>query len=87
MPVSRDWHLQAWTDALGLKPRDLVERSGWSWAKVSLVWNGKQDWKRRDLFEMADALGIEPYELLLTPSDALSIRRMREAIILANRPL
>ncbi len=86
-PMRREWQLHAWADALELKPRDLVERTGWSWAKVSLVWNGKQDWKSRDLFEMASALQIEPYELLLPPHEAMALRHIKDAIRLASRPL
>lgn len=41
-----------------------------------MLCSGKQEFYRDDLFAIADALKLEPYELLLHPDKAMNLRRM-----------
>lgn len=72
-----DWHLKAWAKHLGKKQADLVAERGWTSGRASKVWNGKIPFKRELVAEMAEWLGIEPFELFLTPKRAEGLRRLR----------
>lgn len=57
----------------------MMEKTGWSKATMSQLYNGKQDFNSKILKEAADALGVEPHELLMLPERAMAARRMRQA--------
>lgn len=67
----------------------LVNELGWEKSKASDVWNGVRPYRRSIVNEVAAWLGIEPYEMLMPPEDALRLRQMREAAqaIAANYPI
>lgn len=54
----------------------MVREVDWNKAKVSLLCSGKQEFNRDDLFEAAAWLKIEPYEILIPPDKAMSLRRL-----------
>ena len=76
---NRDWFLKAWLEAHRLKQADLVRRTGWSGKKVSYLVNGRSRYNRDYVNGAAEALDIEPFELLLHPDDAMALRRLRSA--------
>lgn len=76
------WFLQEWMKACGVETQaDMMERTGWSKATMSQLYNGKQDFNSKYLTEAAEALEIERHELLMTPEIAMAQRRLRQAAI------
>lgn len=63
------------------KQASLNNDLGWSKARMNAIWHGKQRFNRDLLFEVADWLGIEAYELLMHPKAALQLRQLREAAV------
>lgn len=59
----------------------MMEKTGWSKATMSQLYNGKQDFNSKILKEAADALGVETHELLMSPERAMAARRMRQAAV------
>ena len=47
----------------GMTQLELGRRIGLTSGAVSLKWNGKRLWKLEELDAVADALGVEPWEL------------------------
>jgi transcriptional regulator with XRE-family HTH domain len=72
-----DWYLKEWLAATKTTQAELVRRTDYPKAKVSDLANGKQRYNRDILNDVARALNIHPFELLMHPSDAMSQRRMR----------
>ncbi|MBE7186041.1 MAG: helix-turn-helix transcriptional regulator [Methylobacterium mesophilicum] len=64
--------------ALNVKQAQLAEAAGWSKGSMSEIYNGKTGYSRRLVNEAANALNIQPYELLMAPEDAMALRRQRE---------
>jgi hypothetical protein len=72
------WFLREWMAAKKIpKQADMMQLTGWSKATMSQLYNGTQDFSPKLLREAADALHIEPYELLLPPARAMSIREFQ----------
>ena len=76
-----DWHLQEWIAHLGKRQASLVNELGWDKAKANFLWHGKQPYKRDNVVEVARWLGIRPFELLMSPAEALALRQLRETAI------
>ena len=77
-PESSDWHLQAWMRHFGKKQAALTNELGWNKSKANHVWHGRQEYRRETVREVATWLGIEPFELLMAPKEALALRGLRE---------
>ena len=77
-PETPDWHLREWMKELGYIQASLTNDLGWAKAKAHAVWHSQQPYGRTMVNELSAWLGIEPYELLMPPSQALAIRRLRE---------
>lgn len=77
-----DWYLKQWLLTLGKKQRDIVKDLDWNKAKASLMVNCKQPYSRDEVNELASYLNLKPYELLMSPEEAMAIRKMRESAIL-----
>lgn len=60
----------------------MIALTGWSRATMSQLYNGKQDYSPDILRQTAEALHVEPYELLMTPDRAM---KLREAVADAKR--
>lgn len=73
-----DWYLKEWLRAVGKSQADMARDLDWNKAKVSLTANGKQAYDREDINEVSAYLNIAPYELLMHPADAMSLRRLRQ---------
>ena len=85
--MSPDWHLREWMDRAGKKQADLVRDLGWTRRKASEVYNGEQQYKRDMVGEVSVWLGIEPYELLLTPHRAEQLKNFERAAIAISAAL
>jgi hypothetical protein len=80
-PPEEDWYLQEWMVHFGKRQASLTNELGWDKAKASFVWNGRQPYKKNLVNEIAAWLGIRPYELLMTPRDAMALRRLRQTAV------
>lgn len=76
-----DWFLPEWMATLGLRQADIIKKTDWSRGTVSNIYNGKTDYYRAIVNDLARALNIEPYELLMHPDEAMAIRRMRQSAL------
>jgi transcriptional regulator with XRE-family HTH domain len=74
--IRHDWYLKEWLKALQKKQEDLVRDLDWNKSRVSLTARGIQPYDRDDINEVATYLHIQPYELLMHPDDAFTIRRL-----------
>jgi transcriptional regulator with XRE-family HTH domain len=72
-----DWYLKEWLEATGTTQAELVRRTDYPKAKVSDLVTGKQRYNRDILNDVASALNVHPYELLMHPSEAMAQRRIR----------
>jgi DNA-binding Xre family transcriptional regulator len=71
------WYLRAWMQTMGLDSQvEMMSRTGWSKAKMSQLYNDKQDFNSAILLEASTALNCAPHELLMHPDDAMRARRM-----------
>ena len=78
-PSGPDWYLQDWAKLLGKRQADLSKTFGWTKNSAHKIWHGKQAYSRKVVNEIAAWLQIAPYELLMPPKEALTLRRLREA--------
>lgn len=80
MASARDWYLRDWLAHFGKRQANLVNELGWDKARASFVYNGRQGYRREIVNEVASWLGLEPFELLMPPADAIAWRTYREAV-------
>jgi transcriptional regulator with XRE-family HTH domain len=73
-----DWYLKEWLKATNTTQAELVRRTDYPKAKVSDLVTGKQRYNRDILNDIAEALNVYPYELLMHPEDAFAQRRIRK---------
>jgi hypothetical protein len=76
-----NWYLQDWMTHLGKIQASLVNELGWNKSRANLVWHARQQYTRATVNEVSTWLGIQPYELLMPPAEALQIRQVRDAAI------
>lgn len=81
-----DWYLSDWLKTLQVSQAELVRRTDYPKAKVSDLVTGKQRYNRDILNDIASALNLHPYELLIHPEDAMAQRQMRTAMERFVRP-
>jgi plasmid maintenance system antidote protein VapI len=75
-----DWYLKEWLAATQTSQADLVRLTDYPKAKVSDLVTGKQRYNRDIMNEIAKALNIYPYELLMSPENAMTLRQMKIAV-------
>lgn len=85
-PKSRGY-IREWMELAGLKQADLVKRLDWSKAKANSVWHGEQRYNEDLLEEVAPLVNARPYELLMHPSDAMTLRQLQAALEGVTRPV
>jgi transcriptional regulator with XRE-family HTH domain len=73
-----DWYLNEWLETLQVSQAELGRRTDYPKAKVSDLANGKQRYNRDILNDIAHALNVQPFELLMHPADAMAQRRIRK---------
>lgn len=76
-----DWYLKDWAKVAGKRQADLVTELGWLKNHAHRIWHSKQPYRRDIVNEVARWLAIKPYELLMPPSEALQLRRLRETAV------
>jgi len=74
-----DWHLQEWMAHFGKRQAALVNELGWTKNRAHFVWHSSQRYRRDDVNTIASWLGIKPFELLMSPREALALRRLRQS--------
>jgi plasmid maintenance system antidote protein VapI len=75
---AHDWYLKEWLRTLKKKQADIVRDLDWNKARVSLMIRGEQQYTRDSINELATYLSVHPYELLMHPEDAMSLRQLRK---------
>jgi len=87
LAIRHDWFLKEWLATLDMRQARLCEVTGWDKRKASDLVGCKQRYNRDAVNEAAAALNISPFELLLSPADAMAFRRLREtALAIAAEP-
>jgi plasmid maintenance system antidote protein VapI len=81
-----DWYLQEWMARFDKKQAALINELGWTRNKANKIWHGRQPYRREIVNEIATWLGIKPFEMLMSPREALALRQLREtaALIVAE---
>jgi len=83
--LSHHWFLPEWAESLGKTQADAIRELGWAKATASDLWNAKQRYTQDLVDEVSGWLAIRPYELLMSPEQAMAIRRLRqEAVRIAH---
>jgi hypothetical protein len=82
------WYLKEWMAVRGKKQTHLQSELGWSRGNANALFHGRTRYHQDTLAEAAAWLGIEPYELLMSPTVAMSMRRLRQSAeaIVSDRP-
>ncbi len=75
------WYLPEWADVLGKTQADAVRELGWAKATASHLRNAKQRYTQDLVDEVSDWLKIRPYELLMSPDQAMALRRLRDQAV------
>ena len=75
-----DWFLRQWMATLRMKQSQLAELTGWGKAKTNDIYHGRTGYYRQIVNDAARALQLQPYELLLPPSEARAIQSMVRAV-------
>lgn len=73
------WYFREWATLRGKIQADADRELGWPRAKTFALWNGKQRYTQDSVDEAAIWLGVEPYELLMPPEEAMQLRQIRAA--------
>lgn len=76
-----NWFLREWMGTLNVNQATLIEKTGLSKTTVSLLVNDRQDYTPEIIRDVADALNIKRYELLMDPEDAMNLRALRRDAI------
>lgn len=74
-----DWYLKQWLASKRMSQADLVRETDYPKAKVSDLVKGKQRYNRDILNDIAKALHLQPFELLMHPADANAYKQLRVA--------
>jgi hypothetical protein len=74
------WYVREWLRLAGKKQADLQRDLGWSKAKSSDVWNGQQ-YNQTIIDELAPYVHAEPFELLMSPEQAMALRQLRSSAL------
>lgn len=75
--------MREWLDTLGCTVTQLRDRTDWTHRIASQLVNRKLRWNRDHLSQAATALHLDPWELLMHPSDAMEIRQLRAQVLRA----
>ena len=68
-------------DTLGVRQVDMQRDAGWSKATASQLYTGVQSYSPKVVNEAAAVLKVKPFELLMHPSDAMALRRLKGAAL------
>jgi plasmid maintenance system antidote protein VapI len=73
------WFAQQWLKTMRKSQADACRALGWSKATASDLVSGKQRYNQDAVEGLASFLQISPYELLMHPQDAMSLRQLRNS--------
>jgi transcriptional regulator with XRE-family HTH domain len=73
-----NWYLREWAARDGKRQADLGRDLGWQKNTANRIWHGRQPYRRDIVNQVAAWLGIEPYELLMPPEQAIALRNLRQ---------
>lgn len=76
-----NWYLRDWMRTLSVRQADLIEKTDLNTTAVSLLYNDRQDYTPEIIRDVARALNLAPYELLMHPEDAMALRQLRRNAI------
>lgn len=79
-PAHHGWYLQEWFATLDRIQFDLVTELGYHRGTAHKLWHGLQPYRRDNVEDIAAMLNIQPWELLMPPEEAMSLRKLRSAI-------
>ena len=80
--IGPDWYLAEWMTAKGVTTQAQLGRlTGWGKARCNEVFHGKTEYYRAIVNEVARALRIHPWELLMHPAEANAIKAMRDSAL------
>jgi len=79
--IGPDWYIREWMASKRMSQAELGRRTGWAKSRVSEICNGKTDYYREIVNEVARAMEIHPWELLMSPEQANRIKRYRDSAI------
>lgn len=77
--LSHRWYLAEWATHHGKKQADAQRELGWAKSTASELWNGQQRYTQHLVDEVARWFGIQPYEVLLPPEEAIALRNIRQS--------
>lgn len=80
IPPKLNWFVREWIRERGHSIAWFEEKTGWTHRITSQRVNLKKRWDCDQLKLAAEVLEVEPYELLIHPSEAKEIQRMRESL-------
>lgn len=72
-----DWYLKEWLPVCGVNAAWLERETGWTHRITSNLINRRVRWNRDHLSLAAQVLKVRPHELLMSPEEAMHIRRLR----------
>lgn len=73
-----NWFLRDWMRTLKVNQAKLAEDTGYNKTTISLLYNDQQDYSPAVIRDVAAALKIPHYELLMHPDDAMAMRQLRK---------
>lgn len=73
--LQQDWYAPEWLSYFDKKQADLERDLDWNKSKASLIMRGKQRYHRDDVNALSAYLNLEPFELLIPPDRAMSLRQ------------
>jgi transcriptional regulator with XRE-family HTH domain len=76
-----DWFLPEWMASKQVTQAEMARRCGWSKATMNDIYHGKTAYYRDILNIAADALHLEPHELLMSPARANKARQLEGAFL------
>ena len=76
-----DWYLKQWLKKLGVSQQKVADLAGWQKSKVSRLASGATQYDRDTVNIVSMILKIRPFEVLMTPEEAISLRRLHGAAL------
>jgi len=78
--IGPDWFLVEWMQSKDISQAELARRCAWSKATMNDIVHGRTEYYRAILNQIARALDMHPWELLMSPEEANQIKRLRVAV-------
>ena len=76
-PEQPDWYLPQWMKTLEVSQAVLAKACDWTPSTMHGIYHGRTSYYREIVNLIASKLRIQPYELLMSPEQAMAFRRFR----------